>query len=127
MEKENKNKIEKEEKIIFPLPLAPKISSFILWLSKNSFFRKANAKITYFNYRLVEYPSLKNSKKRYVARVALEFETENHALIREFHESLCNGGEMVDGKKEISWDVEENLYKASFFLKNLKVKDLYVE
>jgi hypothetical protein len=122
-----KNKIEKEEKVFFPFPLAPKVSSFILWLSKNSFFRKANAKITYFNYKLVEYPSLKNSKKRYVARVDLEFETKDHALAREFRESLCKEKEMVEGKREISWDVEENLYKTSFFLKNLEIKDLYVE
>jgi hypothetical protein len=122
-----KKKIEKEKKVLFPFPLAPKVNSVILWVSKNELFKKENAKITYFNYRLVEYPSLKNFKKRYLVKVDLEFKTENHTVARKFHENLCKGDEMIDGKREVSWDVEKDLYKTSFFLKNLKIKDLYVE
>ena len=61
--------------------------------------------------------------------MTLKFQTKNLLFARKILEMLLKGDKLINEKKEISWDVDQNNYKTSFYLKNKKTpkEELYAK
>jgi type IV pilus assembly protein PilM len=112
-----------EKKQVFAYkPTAPKASDVLQWLSTHPKLSSKNPKekieIKSFDYALTKYPKLPATQEAYQAKVDLEFTSSSPRFARDFHEALMKDASMVNTKLEISWNVNHNLYRTSFFLKN---------
>lgn len=102
------------EKKSFPLmPTVPSVADLLSWISS----KKQDIDIIHLHYTLVKYPKLGESVEPYQAKVELEFNAPTPTIAREFHESLLKTDPLVNTKQEISWNVSQNHYKVSFYLR----------
>lgn len=104
------------------LPNVPKVSDVLAWLSVHSAFagenggQKDGIEIQSFHYSLNKYPKIGETTSPYVASVELEFSSQAPRPAREFHEALLKGDQIVNGKKEVKWQVQNQTYFTSFEL-----------
>jgi Tfp pilus assembly PilM family ATPase len=105
----------------------PKLSSVFEWIYKNEFLKNKNdqlLEITRLSYTL-EKEKNRNISKFIDCKVSMEFKCPSPEIAEKFYNGLLKGDHLVDSKKEIGWSVEKNIYKTSFYLKELKNKDAY--
>jgi type IV pilus assembly protein PilM len=115
------------QKLSFPfLPTTPSVSDVLAWLSTHPVLtaadggKKEGFEIKSLRYQMYKYPKLGESKDLYQAKVDLEFTANSPRLAREFHDALLKGDSIVDSKREIKWNAQNNAYFTSFELKAIK-------
>lgn len=115
------------QKLPFPfLPTVPSVSDILAWLSSHPCLstpeggKKEGIEIKNIRYQLYKHPKLGEPGGLYAAKVDLEFTAATPRLAREFHDALLKGDLIVNGKKEIKWNSQQNTYWASFELNPLK-------
>ena len=112
------NSLEKK-KISFPFFLsAPKVSEVLAWLSTHPKLINTSEQfeVKNFRYNLIKCAHIGAKNEGYEAKVELEFTTNSPRLAREFHDALLAGDQIVNPKKEIKWQVQQNSYHTAFFL-----------
>lgn len=116
-----------DQKLPFPfLPTVPKVSDVLAWLSSHPLLssseggKKEGIDIKNFRYQLYKHPKLGEAGGIYSAKVDLEMTSATPRLAREFHDALLKGDQIVNAKKEIKWNAQQNTYWASFELNPVK-------
>ena len=116
-----------QKKLPFPfLPTVPSVSDFLAWLSSHPCLstseggKKEGISITRLRYHLYKHPILTEQGGDYAVKIDLELKADTPRLAREFHDSLLKSNPIVDPKKEIKWNSEQNTYWTSFELKSLR-------
>ncbi|EKD28044.1 MAG: hypothetical protein ACD_79C00456G0004, partial [uncultured bacterium] len=92
------------------------VSKSLSWINNHEQLKAAE--ILYFNYDLEKYPNVTEKKEPYIVKVELEFKTKTPAIARCFYDSLTKGEGLVDPGDEITWEVLNDHYKTSFYLKS---------
>lgn len=115
--------VEKHNKDYPYILQAPKMHEVLLWLTQHPFLNQIKEQgepivIQRIHYQLVQYPTIEAPKESYQAKVELEFKTPSPMSARKFHEFLLNGDALVDPDPGIEWEMLNQSYRASFFLKN---------
>lgn len=99
---------------------APKVSQFIDWLEKLPY----NINIQDLKYKLVKYPKLSSvPKDKLLVKVELEFKADVEDA-KKFHEFLLKKSGLVNKSKDVSWEVLEDGYITTFYLKNFTLEEL---
>jgi type IV pilus assembly protein PilM len=104
------------------LPTVPKVSDFLAWLSTHPGFatedggQKEGTEIKSVHYSLTKYPKIGEPSSPYSAQVEMEFTSTVPRSARDFHEALLKGDQMVNAKKEIKWQTQNQTYYTSFEL-----------
>jgi hypothetical protein len=83
------------------VPAAPLVTDLLAWIST----QKEEIDIVHLHYTPTS------------AKVDLEFKAPSPTVARAFHELLSRGDSFIDSKKEITWNVTQDRYKTSFYLK----------
>ncbi|MBI2742383.1 MAG: hypothetical protein HYX48_00505 [Chlamydiales bacterium] len=109
-----------KEKAPFPLvSTAPKVADLLAWLSSHPLLEN-EIDLKEVRYDLTKYPKLGGAREPYLAKVELKFTSTTPAAARQLREALMKGDGLVNPKLEVTWNVEQNLYRTSFFLKGIK-------
>jgi type IV pilus assembly protein PilM len=104
------------------LPTVPKVSDVLAWLSAHPSFateeggQKEGMEIKSLHYSLVKYPKIGDAASPYAAQMDLEFTSSIARNARDFHEALLKGDQIVNAKKEVKWQMQNQTYHASFEL-----------
>ncbi|MBI3236701.1 MAG: hypothetical protein HYZ48_03240 [Chlamydiales bacterium] len=116
-----------QKKLPFPfLPTVPSVADLLAWLSSHPCLatpeggKKEGISITRLRYHLYKHPILTEKGGSYAVRIELEIKADPPRLAREFHDALLKANPIVDTKKEIKWNSEQNTYWTSFELKPSK-------
>lgn len=112
---EYEKKLLKEAKEFPYFVKIPNITETLSWLNNHEYLQ--NTEITSFNYELQKYPNIYAKTDPYTAKIELEFKTKIPAIARSFYDSLTKGEGLADPKEEITWEVGNDYYKTSFYLK----------
>jgi hypothetical protein len=67
---------------------------------------------------MVQYPTIDSPQDPYQAKIDLEFAIQNPIHARKFHDAITQDQTMVDPSSDIEWEVLDQSYRLSFFLKN---------
>ena len=115
--------IEKNNKPYPYIPQAPKMAEVLSWISSHELLKQFESEgdaidIRELHYELVQFPKIGASQEAYLGKVEIEFQFKEVLNARKFHDSLLKGDSLVNGDLEISWDVLNDSYRTSFFLKN---------
>lgn len=112
-----------KQKSSFPFhPTVPKVSDVLSWLSADPHFssddgdKKEGIEIQSLHYQLIKYPKIGEAGAPYIATLSIDFQAETPRLARDFHEELLKGSPLVNNKKEIRWQVQNQNYHTSFEL-----------
>jgi hypothetical protein len=102
---------------------APKVAEVLAWLSAHPILEELKEQndaieIQEMQYQLVNFPKIGANKNPYLAKVTLEFKLKNVTHARKFHEALRTGDHLVNPNLEITWEVLNDSYQTSFYLKN---------
>lgn len=109
-----------KEKIPFPIvSTAPRVSDVLAWLCAHPLLSE-EIDMKEVHYDLAKYPKLTGAREPYLAKVELKFTASTPAAARLFREALLKGDDLVNPKPEVTWSVEQNMYRASFYLKSVK-------
>lgn len=113
--------IEKNKKEYPFLVKAPRVATFLHWLSNHplidSFYQNGDPiSFEQIRYQLESYPHLEALQDPYLAKVELEFKLSSPLHARQLHVALLEESVMIDTSREISWDVLESSYRTSFYL-----------
>ncbi len=107
----------------FPfVPNLPKVSDVLAWLSTHPSFstenggKKEGIEIKSFHYHLLKHPKIGDPSAPYVGQVEIEFTAVVPRQARDFHESLIQGDEIVNARKEVKWQVQNQTYYTCFEL-----------
>lgn len=104
------------------LPTVPRVSDFLAWLSAHPGFatedggQKEGTEIKSVHYSLAKYPKIGEASSPYSAQVEMEFTSTVPRSARDFHEALLKGDQMINAKKEIKWQTQNQTYYTSFEL-----------
>lgn len=104
------------------LPTVPKVSDVLAWLSAHPAFaneeggQKEGMDIKSVHYSLTKYPKIGDASFPYTAQVELEFTSATPRNARDFHEALLKGDQIVNAKKEVKWQTQNQSYHTSFEL-----------
>lgn len=104
------------------LPTTPKVSDVLAWISSHSAFstedgaQKEGMEIKSLHYSLVKYPKIGDASSPYLAQMELEFTASTPRAARDFHEALLKGDQIVNAKKDVKWQNQNQVYHASFEL-----------
>ncbi|MGC2595903.1 MAG: hypothetical protein WA347_06450, partial [Rhabdochlamydiaceae bacterium] len=104
------------------LPTVPKVSDVLAWLSTHPVFateeggQKEGIEIKSLHYNLVKYPKINEVSSPYSAQMELEFTSLTPRHARDFHEALLKGDQIVNAKKEVKWQTQNQTYYTSFEL-----------
>jgi type IV pilus assembly protein PilM len=104
------------------VPTVPKVSDLLAWLSVHPSFateeggQKEGVDIKSLHYSLVKYPKIGDAASPYAAQVELEFTSLTPRSARDFHEALLKGDQIVNVKREVKWQTQNQLYYTSFEL-----------
>ncbi len=104
------------------LPTVPKVSDLLAWLSAHPAFateeggQKEGMEIKSLHYSLVKYPKIGEGSSPYAAQVELEFTSATPRTARDFHEALLKGDQIVNAKKEVKWQTQNQTYHTTFEL-----------
>ncbi len=115
--------IEKNNKDYPYILQTPKMAEMLDWISSHSLLKQLEKEgdpiqIRELRYQLVQFPKIGAAQEPYLGKIEIEFHFNEAINARRFHEALLKGDEKVDPRLEISWDVLNQGYRASFFLKN---------
>ena len=91
-----------------------KVTEVINWL--NDLTISKNIEVINFSYDLESYPTLDSKNSKYILKVNLEFKTSSPKEARSLHNSLLEE-KKVDQSKEITWDVHQDYYKSTFYMR----------
>ena len=69
-----------------------------------------------FHYSLIKYPKIGEASSPYLAQMELEFTSTAPRAARDFHEALLKGDQIVNAKKEVKWQTQNQTYHTSFEL-----------
>lgn len=111
----------KKSSFVF-LPTVPKVSDVLAWLSTHPAFateeggQKEGTEIKSVHYSLIKYPKIDDTSSPYMAQVELEFTSTIPRHARDFHEALLKGDQIVNAKKEVKWQTQNQSYYTSFEL-----------
>lgn len=108
-------KLQRENRNFIYFLKVPNTTQTLNWLNTHEFLK--GAEILSFNYTLEKYPSVFAKNERYIAKVGLEIKTSKPSIARGFYDSLSKDAKVDQGKK-ITWQVKDDLYKTSFYLKS---------
>jgi len=115
------------QKLPFPfLSTVPTVSDVLAWLSSHPVLsspeggKKEGIDIKNIRYQLYKHPKLGEAGGLYAAKVDLELTSATPRLAREFHDALLKGDQIVNAKKEIKWNAQQNTYWTSFELNPIK-------
>ncbi|MBF8264018.1 MAG: hypothetical protein HW387_1683 [Parachlamydiales bacterium] len=116
--------IEKNSKDYRFIMKAPKVAQFLAELTHHSLvesLRMSSDPISFeqIHYQLVSCPRIEALADPYLVKIDLEFKVASPLHARKFHEALLQGTQWIDTSREITWDMTGDLYKTSFYLKNL--------
>lgn len=113
----------KGQKTSFPLlPNVPKVSDVLAWISTHPAFatedgeQKEGMEIKMLHYSLMKYPKIGETSSPYVAQVEIEFNSLAPRTARDFHDALLKGDQIVNAKKEVKWQAQNQTYYTSFEL-----------
>ncbi|MBU6446114.1 MAG: hypothetical protein KGQ49_01795 [Verrucomicrobia bacterium] len=115
--------IEKSNQEYVYLSQAPKVTEVLAWLSAHPLLEELKLEgdpidLQEIRVQLVKYPTLRSPNDPYLEKVELEFRFQSMMTARRFHEALREGDDKVNPNLEISWDVLQDGYRTSFYLKN---------
>lgn len=115
--------IEKNDREYPYILQTPKVAEILSWLSSYSILDALKnegdpIEIREFRTQLVSYPSIEFNTDDYLTQVELEFSFKNGMSARRFHEALRNEETLIDPEMEITWEVLDDAYRTSFYLKN---------
>lgn len=103
----------------FPLlPDTPSVSETLAWLGSI----QEGVNITRFHYELVQYPQISCPSEPYTIKIDLEFNVENRNKISRFQEILEKDPTLIDKKQKILWNINQEPYKVSFWLRKNVIK-----
>ena len=91
-----------------------KVTEVINWL--NDLTISKNIEVINFSYDLESYPTLDSKNSKYILKVNLEFKTSSPKEARSLHNALLEE-KKVDQSKEITWDVHQDYYKSTFYMR----------
>ncbi len=99
------------------------VSETLAWLKKLYSQLPVNEEerpfvLDHFEYKLVSAPSMKKQKAPYLVKVNITFSANSPQTARQLHELLLKEKDFIQMKKKLSWSFQNNLYQASFYLKN---------
>lgn len=102
---------------------APKVSEVFAWVSSHPLFATFSKEgdpicIQALHYQLEKFPQIGAMKEPYLAKIEMEFQVQSGIHARKFHEALLKGDDFVDPDQEITWEVLDQGYRTSFYLKN---------
>ncbi len=104
------------------LPNVPRVSDVLAWLSAHPSFatedggQKEGIEIKSLHYSLTKYPKIGESSSPYTAQLELEFSAQTPRSARDFHEALLKGDQIVNAKKDVKWQTQNQTYQTSFEL-----------
>jgi type IV pilus assembly protein PilM len=104
------------------LPNVPKVSDVLAWLSSHPAFtnedgsQKEGIEIKSLHYSLTKYPKIGEASTPYLAQLELEFSSQTPRTARDFHDELLKGDQIVNPKKEIKWQTQNQKYQTAFEL-----------
>lgn len=106
-----------KEKLPFALssPL-PTVRDLLAWLCSHPKFSQ-EIEIKEVRYQLVKYPKVNASSEPYAAKVELKFSASSPAAAKQVREALLKEDLLVNSKQEIGWNVQQNVYQTTFYLK----------
>ncbi len=108
-----------KEKKSFPFhPTCPSVRDFLAWISTHPQLAQ-EIDIKEVRYELAKCPKIGSPTEPYLAKVQLKFTSSSPQGARLFREILQKGDKLVDSKREITWDVQQNTFTTSFFLKKI--------
>lgn len=102
------------------IPNIPKVSDVLAWISSHPSFstedgaKKEGMELLSLHYHLSKYPKIGETSAPYLAQVELEFTSNIPRTARDFHEALLKGDPIVNGKKEVKWQVQNQTYHTAF-------------
>lgn len=99
---------------------APRVAEVFSWLTSHPLLttEKDPIQIRSFRYQLLQFPKIDSLQEPYQAKVEIEFQVKSPMNARKFHEALLQGDEWVNADLDIIWEVLDDFYRISFFLKN---------
>ena len=104
------------------LPNVPRVSDVLAWLSAHPSFatedggQKEGIEIKSLHYSLTKYPKIGEASTPYTAQLELEFSAQTPRSARDFHEALLKGDQIVNAKKEVKWQTQNQTYQTAFEL-----------
>jgi type IV pilus assembly protein PilM len=104
------------------VPNVPKVSDILAWLSAHPSFstedgvQKEGIEIKSLHYSLTKYPKIGETSSPYTAQLELEFDSQAPRAPRDFHEALLKGDQIVNAKKDIKWQTQNQTYHTAFEL-----------
>ena len=115
--------VEKNNKEYPYISQSPKVSEVLTWLSSHPLLGELKQEgdpidIQEIRIQLVKFPTIRSEKNPYLSKVDLVFSFQNMISARKFHEALREGDSFVNPHLEITWDVSNENYRTSFYLKN---------
>lgn len=102
---------------------APKMHEVLLWISNHPFLTQIKEEgesinIQEIHYQLIECPTIDAPQEPYQAKLEIEFKMQSPINARKFHEFLLKGDSLVNPVPGIHWEMLNDGYRTSFFLKN---------
>jgi hypothetical protein len=102
---------------------APKVTEVLSWISTHPLLEELRMEgdpidIQAMRVQLLHFPTPHDPRENYLAKVELEFSLNSMMNARRFHEALRMGDAWVDPNLEITWDVLNQGYRTTFYLKN---------
>jgi type IV pilus assembly protein PilM len=110
------------------VPDVPFVSDVLAWLSSHPALatedggQKEGLEIKSVHYTLTKYPKIGETSLPYFAQTELEFFSKTPRAARDFHEALLKGDKIVNAKKEVKWQTQNQTYNAAFELNKGVVK-----
>ena len=98
------------------------MSDILAWLSSHPALstkegeRREEIEIKSLHYSLTEYPKIGQSSSSYTAELELELFAKAPRAARDFHDALLKGDSIVNPKKEVKWQTQNQTYTTSFEL-----------
>lgn len=110
------------------VPDVPVVSDILAWLSAHPALatedggQKEGLEIKSVHYTLTKYPKVGETSSPYFAQTELEFFSKTPRAARDFHEALLKGDKIVNAKKDVKWQTQNQTYNAAFELNKGVVK-----
>jgi type IV pilus assembly protein PilM len=106
-----------KEKKSFPFSSsAPLVSDLLTWISIHPKLSE-EIDVKEVHYQLVKHPKIESPLEPYLTKVELKFTASTPAAARIFREALIQGDHLVNPKSEITWNLQQNIYQATFYLR----------
>jgi hypothetical protein len=91
------------------------VSTFLKYLNT---LDTGEIEIKKIKYDLEKFPNLSNKNEPYITKIELEFLSSDISIARDFHLKLLNDKKFIETSKDINFDILNDMYKLTFYLKN---------